>query len=163
LKKIWTDEIVEFKGQFYNIPASRIGPKPLQSPHPPILLGGFSPKTFSRIVNYANGWIGVAGFGPLEQLEQVINGLKENARKNDKDPSKISIYIGAYPNELESSVATNKIRSPMTGTIEQIGNDIEQIKAMGTNHIFFGYMSSSIRNEMEKMVQITKQLARFAK
>ncbi|MDW0223644.1 MAG: TIGR03619 family F420-dependent LLM class oxidoreductase, partial [Nitrososphaeraceae archaeon] len=102
LKKIWTDEIVEFKGQFYNIPASKIGPKPLQKPHPPILLGGFSPKTFSRIVNYANGWIGVAGFGPLEQLEQVINSLKENARKHDKDPSKIDIFIGSYPNVLES-------------------------------------------------------------
>jgi len=163
LKKIWTDEIVEFKGKFYNIPASKIGPKPLQKPHPPILLGGFSPKTFSRIVNYTNGWIGVAGFGPLEQLEQVINGLKENARKIDKDPSKIDIYIGAYPNVLESTVDSHKRRSPMTGTIEQIGNDIEQIKAMGTNHIFFGYMSPSIRKDMKKIVQVTKQLARFAK
>lgn len=163
LKKIWTDEIVEFKGEFYNIPASKIGPKPLQKPHPPILLGGFSPKTFSRIVNYANGWIGVAGFGPLEQLEQVINGLKENARKLDKDPSKIDIYIGSYPNVLESPVATDKIRSPMTGTIEQIGSDIEQIKAMGTNHIFFGYMSPSILKDMKKIIQVTKQLARFAK
>lgn len=163
LKKIWTDEIVEFKGEFYNIPASKIGPKPLQKPHPPILLGGFSPKTFSRIVNYANGWIGVAGFGPLEQLEQVINGLKENARKLDKDPSKIDIYISSYPNVLESPVASDKIRSPMTGTIEQIGSDIEQIKAMGTNHIFFGYMSPSILKDMKKIIQVTKQLARFAK
>lgn len=163
LKKIWTDEIVEFKGEFYNIPASKIGPKPLQNPHPPILLGGFSPKTFSRIVNYANGWIGVAGFGPLEQLEQVINGLKENARKLDKDPSKIDIYIGSYPNVLESPVASDKIRSPMTGTIEQIGSDIEQIKAMGTNHIFFGYMSPFILKDMKKIIQVTKQLARFAK
>lgn len=163
LRKIWTDEVVEFNGQFYKIPASKIGPKPLQEPHPPILLGGFSPKTFSRIVNYANGWIGVAGFGPLEQLEQVINDLKENARKIDKDPSNIGIYIGSYPNVLESPVASNKTRSPMTGTIEQIGSDIEQIKAMGTNHIFFGYMSPSIRKDMKKMVQVTKQLARFAK
>ena len=163
LKKIWTDEIVEFKGQFYNIPASKIGPKPLQKPHPPILLGGFSPKTFSRIVNYANGWIGVAGFGPLEQLEQVINSLKENARKHDKDPSKIDIFIGSYPNVLESPIAANETRFPMTGTIEQIGNDIEQIKAMGTNHLFFGYMSPSIRKDMKKIVQVTKQLARFAK
>ena len=163
LKKIWTDEIVEFKGQFYNIPASKIGPKPLQEPHPPILLGGFSPKTFSRIVNYANGWIGIAGFGPLEQLEQMINGLKESTRKLDKDPSNIGIYIGSYPNVLESPVSSNETRSPMTGTIEQIGSDIEQIKAMGTNHIFFGYMYSSISNDMKKMVEVTKQLARFAK
>jgi probable F420-dependent oxidoreductase len=163
LRKIWTDEIVEFKGQFYNIPASKIGPKPLQEPHPPILLGGFSPKTFSRIVNYANGWIGVAGFGPLEQLEQIINGLRESARKVDKDPSKIGIYLGSYPNVLESPVSSNEARFPMTGTIEQIGSDIEQIKAMGTNHIFFGHMSPSIRKDMKKMVQVTKQLARFAK
>jgi probable F420-dependent oxidoreductase len=163
LRKIWTDEIVEFKGQFYNIPASKIGPKPLQEPHPPILLGGFSPKTFSRIVNYANGWLGVAGFGPLEQLEQIINGLRESARKVDKDPSKIGIYLGSYPNVLESPVSSNEPRSPMTGTIEQIGSDIEQIKAMGTNHIFFGHMSPSIRKDMKKMVQVTKQLARFAK
>jgi probable F420-dependent oxidoreductase len=81
LRKIWIDDVVEFKGQFYNIPASKIGPKPLQKPHPPILLGGYSPKTFSRIIDYANGWIGVAGFGPLKQLEQVINGLREGARR----------------------------------------------------------------------------------
>lgn len=163
LTKIWSDEIVEFKGQFYNIPASKIGPKPLQEPHPPILLGGFSPKTFSRIVNYANGWIGIAGFGPLEQLEQMINGLRESARKLDKDPSNIGIYIGSYPNILESRVSSNETRSPMTGTIEQIGSDIEQIKAMGTNHIFFGHMFSSIGRDMRKMVEVTKQLARFAK
>jgi len=64
---------------------------------------------------------------------------------------------------LESPIAANETRSPMTGTIEQIGNDIEQIKAMGTNHIFFGYMSHSIRKDMIKIVQVTKQLARFAK
>lgn len=161
LKKIWTDDVVEFKGQFYNIPASRIGPKPVQKPHPPILLGGFSPKTFSRIVNYANGWIGVAGFGPLEQLEQAINGLKESARKADKDPSKISIYMGSYPNVLESP--SNQIRAPMTGTIEQIGSDIEQIKAMGTDHIIFGHLFSSVGRDMKKMVEVTKELARFAK
>jgi probable F420-dependent oxidoreductase len=161
LKKIWTDDVVEFKGQFYIIPASKIGPKPVQKPHPPILLGGFSPKTFSRIVNYANGWIGVAGFGPLEQLEQVINGLKESARKADKDPSKISIYMLSYPNVLESP--SNQIRAPMTGTIEQIGSDIEQIKAMGTDHIIFGHIFSSVGRDMKKMVEVTKELARFAK
>ena len=43
LKKIWTDEDVEFKGQFYNIPKSKIGPKPVQKPHVPIYLGGLVP------------------------------------------------------------------------------------------------------------------------
>jgi probable F420-dependent oxidoreductase len=163
LKKIWTDDVVEFKGQFYDIPASKIEPKPVQKPHLPILLGGFSPKTFSRIVNYANGWIGLTGFGPLEQLGQVINGLKESARKFDKEPSKVSIYMVSYPNVLESPVPSNQMRTPMTGTIEQIGNDIEQIRAMGTDHIIFGHQFSPIGRDMKRMIEVTMQLARFAR
>jgi alkanesulfonate monooxygenase SsuD/methylene tetrahydromethanopterin reductase-like flavin-dependent oxidoreductase (luciferase family) len=50
-----TDDVVEFKGKFYSIPASKIGPKPLQKPHLPIYMGAFSPKAFRRIVNYADG------------------------------------------------------------------------------------------------------------
>jgi probable F420-dependent oxidoreductase len=164
LKRIWTDEVVEFKGQFYSIPASKIGPKPVQKPHPPILLGGFSPKTFLRIVNYADGWIPVAGFGTLELLEQAINGLREGARKANKDPAKIRVFALTYPNVLESSSSfSEQQRLPMTGTIDQIGTDINQIKAMGVEHIIFGHAFSPIGKEMKKMVQITIQLARFAK
>jgi probable F420-dependent oxidoreductase len=167
LKRIWTDEVVEFKGQFYSIPASKIGPKPVQKPHPPILLGGFSPKTFLRIVNYADGWLPVVGFGPLEQLEQTINSLREDARKVNKDPSKIRIFATTYPNVLESSPSTasssEQQRLPMTGTIDQIGTDINQIKAMGVEHIIFGHAFSPIGQDMKKMVEITTQLARFAK
>jgi alkanesulfonate monooxygenase SsuD/methylene tetrahydromethanopterin reductase-like flavin-dependent oxidoreductase (luciferase family) len=57
LKSIWTEDIVEFKGEFYNIPASKIGPMPLQKPYIPIYLGGYSQKTFARIANHADGWI----------------------------------------------------------------------------------------------------------
>jgi probable F420-dependent oxidoreductase len=165
LKRIWTDDVVEFKGQFYNIPASKIGPKPMQKPHPPILLGGYTPKTFPRIVNYADGWIPIAGFGPLEQQEQAINGLREAARKANKDPSNIRIVVLTYPNVLDSSStsSSNQPRSPMSGTIDQIGSDIERIKAIGAEYIIFGYNFSPIGRDVKKMIEITKQLARFAK
>jgi probable F420-dependent oxidoreductase len=165
LKRIWTDDVVEFKGQFYNIPASKIGPKPVQKPHPPILLGGYTPKTFPRIVNYADGWIPIAGSVSLEQQEQAINGLRESARKANKDPSNIRIIVLSYPNVLDSSStsSSNQQRSPLTGTIDQIGSDVERIKAMGAEHIIFGYAFSPIGRDMKKMMEITKQLARFAK
>ena len=166
LKRIWTDEVVEFKGQFYSIPSSKIGPKPVQKPHPPILLGGFSPNTLLRIVNYADGWLPVAGFGPLEQLEQSINGLREGARKANKDPSKIRIFVLTYPNVLDSSSpapSSEQQRSPMTGTTDQIGTDIDKIKSMGVEHIIFGYVFSPIGKDKNRMIEITKQLARFAK
>jgi probable F420-dependent oxidoreductase len=166
LKRIWTDDVVEFRGQFYNIPASKIGPKPVQNPHPPILLGAYSPKAFPRIVNYADGWIPIAGSVPLEQQEQAINGLREAARKANKDPSNIRIFVLSYPNVLDSSSqssSSNQPRSPMSGTIDQIGSDIDRFKAMGAEHIIFGYAFSPIGRDAKKMMEVTKQLARFAR
>jgi probable F420-dependent oxidoreductase len=165
LKRIWTEDVVKFKGQFYNIPASKIGPKPVQKPHPPILLGGYTPKTFPRIVNYADGWIPIAGSVPLEQQEQAINGLREAARKANKNPSDIRIFVLSYPNVLDSSQSSssNQQRPPMSGTIDQIGSDIDRIKAMGAEHIIFGYAFSPIGKDVKKMMEVTKQLARFAR
>jgi probable F420-dependent oxidoreductase len=165
LKRIWTDDVVEFKGQFYNIPASKIGPKPVQKPHPPILLGAYSPQTFPRIVNYADGWIPIAGFVPLEQQEQAINTLRETARKANKNPSDIRIVVLTYPNLLDASSnsSSDSQRMPMTGTIDQIGSDVERIKAIGAEHIIFGYAFSPIGKDAKNMIEVTKQLARFAK
>ena len=166
LKRIWTDDVAEFRGQFYNIPASKIGPKPVQKPHPPILLGGFSPKSFSRVVNHANGWIPIAGFAPLEQLEQAVNGLREAARKANKNPADIRVVVLSYPNVLDSSSessSSNQQRSPMSGTIDQIGSDINRIKAMGAEHIIFGYAFSPLGRDVKKMMEVTKQLATFSR
>lgn len=163
LKRIWTDDVVEFKGQFYNITASKIGPKPVQKPYPQILLGGFSQNTFTRIVKYANGWIPVAGFGPLEQLEQGINGLMEGVRKADRDPSKIRVYVLSHLN-VQESPPSGQQRMPMSGTIDQIGSDIEQIKAMeGVEKIIISHGFSPVGRDAKKMIEVTKQLARFAK
>src|SRR5919198_1374787 len=124
LKRIWTDDVVEFKGKFYNIPASKIGPKPIQKPHIPIYMGGFSPNTFSRIVNYdTNGWLGVAA-GPLENLDNIIKTIKDIAVKANKDPNNFKIILFIYPNIVLDSKNQSTInegqRFPFTGTIDQI-------------------------------------------
>lgn len=80
LKKIWTDDVVEFKGEFYNIPASKIGPKPLQVPHLPIYMGAFSPNAFGRVVKYADGWIGMIA-GTLDDFENAVNMIRDMAIK----------------------------------------------------------------------------------
>ena len=139
----------------------------MQKPHPPILLGGFSPNTFTRIVNYADGWLPVTGFGPLEQLEQIeqaINGLREGARKADRDPSTIRLHLLSHLNVQESPPPPGQQRMPMSGTIDQIGSDIEQIKAIeGLEQIIMSHAFSPVGRDAKKMVEVTKQLARFAK
>ena len=167
LRKIWTDDIVEFKGEFYNIPPSKIGPKPIQKPHIPIYLGGFSPNTFRRIVNYdANGWLGVIG-GPLENLENTIQAMKDIANKANKDPNNFKVILLTYPNIDDSNnipPTTNEVqRFPLTGTIDQIGNDIKRIKDMAIDHIVFGYNFVHVGRDVDNIIDKTKQLSKFAK
>ena len=169
LKRIWTDDVVEFKGKYYSIPASKIGPKPIQKPHPPVYLGGFSPNTFSRIVNYdTNGWLAVVG-GPLEYLDNTIKTIKDIANKANKDPNKFKVILLAHLNVAldpkgQSTKTTNEDqRFPFTGTIDQIGNDIKRIKQMDIDHIIFGYVFVPIGRDVNKMLDLTKQLAKFAR
>src|ERR687888_296951 len=123
LKRIWTDDIVEFKGKYYNIPASKIGPKPVQKPHIPIYLGGFSSNTFSRIAKYANGWLGIVG-GHLEYLANNIKMLRDQAVKanNSRNPDELEIATLVFP-QIDTSPPTkqnnntNK-KGPLSGTID---------------------------------------------
>lgn len=168
LKRIWIDDVVEFKGKFYSIPASKIGPKPIQKPHPPIYIGGFSPNTYSRIVNYdSNGWLGLIS-GPLEYLENIIKTIKDIATEANKDPHRFGVILLTYPNidfdsKNQSSITNHDKRFPLTGTIDQAGSDIERIKQMGIDHIIFGYNFIPIGTDLDKTLDATKQLAKFAR
>ena len=164
MKKIWTDDIVEFKGKYYDIPASKIDPKPIQKPHIPIYLGGFSPNTFSRIVKYdLNGWLGVVG-GPLEYTENFIKAIKEHASQAKKNPDKFRIIMMTYPNVKEGVSSKNdKNRFPLSGTIDEIGSDIQRVKGMGVDHIIFGYNFLPIGRDVVKMIEISKELSKFAR
>ena len=167
IKKIMTDDVVEFKGQFYNIPASKIGPKPIQKPHPPIYMGAFNPKAFRRIVNYADGWIGMI-VGTLEDFENTMNTIKGMANKEaNKDADAFKIILLTYPKVMEDSNISKKQegdqRSPLTGTIDEIGNDLKRIKDMGVEHIIFGYSFLPMGGDISNMIDITKQLSKFAR
>lgn len=168
LKRIWTDDVVEFNGKYYSIPASKIGPKPIQKPHLPVYLGGFSPNTFSRIVNYdTNGWLAVVG-GPLEYLDNTIKTIKDIANRANKDPNKFKVILLAHLNvaldsKSQSTTTNEDQRFPFTGTIDQIGNDIKRIKQMDIDHIIFGYVFVPIGRDVNKILDLTKQLAKFAR
>jgi probable F420-dependent oxidoreductase len=168
LKKIWTDDVVEFKGKYYSIPASKIGPKPIQKPHPPVYLGGFSPNTFSRIVNYdTNGWLAVVG-GPLEYVDNTINAIKDIAKKANKDPNNFKVVLLAHLNMVldskgQSTKTNEGQRFPFTGTIDQIGDDIKRVKQMDIDHIVFGYVFTPLGREVDSVINITKELSKYAR
>lgn len=166
LKRIWVDDTVDFKGEYYNIPASIIGPKPIQKPLIPLYLGGFSPHIFTRIVKYdTNGWLGGIG-GSLEHLENHMKMIKENANRANKDPKKFQVILLTFPNIVDSnSQMANEEgqRVPLTGTIDEVGHDVKRIKEIGISHIIFGFNFSPIRADIDSIVETTKQLSKFAR
>jgi len=164
LKKVWTDDVVEFKGQYYNIPASKIGPKPVQKPHIPIYLGGYVPNTFARIAKHADGWLASLG-GPLDFLDNSVKSLKNQASKENRSPNEIKILTLTFPqisqvkSNSEEKYGQQSQRLPLTGTIEEIGRDIQRIKEMGVEHIMFAFVGLGL----DKVIDTTKQLSRYAR
>ena len=59
MKELWTQDEAEFHGKYYDFPAVRCDPKPVQQPHPPVYLGGHAPNVVQRTVAYGDGWMPV--------------------------------------------------------------------------------------------------------
>ena len=166
LKRIWQDDDIEYRGQYYNITKSKIGPKPVQKPHIPIYLGGFSPNTIGRIIeNDLNGWLGViGGIAPFEYVKSIIDDLRDKAAKSNKNTNNFKVILLAYPDiKNNTQPSDNNARSTLTGTIDEVGNDITKIKGLGVDHVIFAYNFSSIGKDIDTMVSVTKQLSEFAK
>tara|TARA_B100000470_G_scaffold197863_1_gene168111 strand:- start:26 stop:610 length:585 start_codon:yes stop_codon:yes gene_type:complete len=56
MQKIWTEEEASYDGEFVQYDSIWSWPKPVQKPHPPLLLGGETKHTLRRVVDFADGW-----------------------------------------------------------------------------------------------------------
>lgn len=133
LKTIWTTDPVEFHGDFYHIPRSFIGPKPVQKPHPPIYLAAFAPPALKRAATMANGWNPVAI--PVEGMAQMMTQLREIAKAAGRNPAELELIVRG--NLLITTQPLGKDRWIFTGSLEQIKADIDQVRAIGANELFF--------------------------
>jgi len=61
MKAIWTQSKAEYHGEFVNFDPVMTWPKPVQKPHPPVIVGGAYPYAARRAVRYGDGWIPLAG------------------------------------------------------------------------------------------------------
>jgi len=102
MKAIWKDDEAEYHGELVNFDKVWSWPKPMQKPHPPILLGGHGDKAFDRVIRYCDGWM------PLTWVDKSIipeiAELRARAEKAGRDPKTISVTVfGAKPDAKELS------------------------------------------------------------
>jgi len=65
MKEIWTKPKAEYHGELVNFPEMMTWPKPVQRPHPPVIVGGAFPQSARRAVRYGDGWVPQAGRGDI--------------------------------------------------------------------------------------------------
>ncbi|ACY99101.1 MULTISPECIES: LLM class F420-dependent oxidoreductase [Thermomonospora] len=78
VKELWTKDEAAFHGEFVNFDPVFCYPKPVQDPHPPILVGGSGPTVFDRVIEYGDGWMPIYGRIPGDTAEQIAR-LRERA------------------------------------------------------------------------------------
>jgi probable F420-dependent oxidoreductase len=79
LKEIWTNETAEFHGEFVDFSPSHSWPKPVQRPHPPILIGGTSRAALRRLRSLGDGWLAHAGV-TVAEIRCAREWLADNGR-----------------------------------------------------------------------------------
>jgi len=98
-KELWTKEVASFSGTYVNFEPSWAWPKPLQTPHPPILVGGSpTPLHFRHIVEWADGWMPNEG---RYEISEKWPELQRLAADSGRDPATLSLGIFGIKPEVD--------------------------------------------------------------
>jgi probable F420-dependent oxidoreductase len=92
---IWTQEKPEYQGRFVDFKGIDARPRPLQKPHPPVVVGGQSPGAFRRAVRRANGWYGF--MLDLKNTARFLQSLRDAGRREERPEALGELEISITP------------------------------------------------------------------
>lgn len=98
MKQIWTQERAEYHGEHVSFDPIFSNPKPVQKPHPPVILGAHGRKGMERVVRYCEGWIPIGAFS---NVTEDMKALADLARAAGRDPKSISVSVFGAPADAE--------------------------------------------------------------
>ena len=100
MKAIWTQDKAEYHGEFVDFGPMAAWPKPVQKPHPPILIGGAFPYSARRAVRYGDGWMPQVTAKDKAPLTEVIPRFRQMVAEAGRDPAAMQIVMGAQPPDV---------------------------------------------------------------
>jgi probable F420-dependent oxidoreductase len=98
MKAVWTETKPEYHGDLIDFGTIMTWPKPVQKPHPPVILGGAFPWAARRAIRYGNGWYPNAASG---NSEEYLPAFRKMAQEAGRDPTSLPVTIGGAPDDLD--------------------------------------------------------------
>ena len=132
LDHLWTTNPVEFDGEFFRVPRSFIGPKPVQKPRPPIFLAGYTAEALRRVAKYADGWQ-PNGAILLGEMPRMLAELRAMTKAAARDPGAMLLNVVATMKLTAQPIAGK--RTFFTGSTEQIREDVARARELGATEL----------------------------
>jgi F420-dependent oxidoreductase-like protein len=143
IRKMWTEESATFSGKFYQIRNAYCNPKPIQKPHPPIMIGGSGERRTLKIVAKYGDACNL--FGSVETVKKKLAVLREHCRSVgrdydsivksklghiviDKDRARVAEAVKGMPEDRRREYA-------ISGTPEEVQQQIEAFRDAGIEYL----------------------------
>ena len=108
MKTIWSEEEPEYHGEIVNFDKMKQWPKPVQRPHPPIIVGGGFPHAARRAIRYGDGWIPRDDWLERDGMG-IIEKFRSMAKEAGRDPASLPISVFRVPDNIERLQLCEKI------------------------------------------------------
>jgi probable F420-dependent oxidoreductase len=101
MKAIWTQEKPEYHGELVDFPPMLAYPKPVQKPHPPVIVGGAFPYGARRAIAYGEGWVPHGSRPQYGDVSTFLPEFHKMAREAGRDPASIPVTMFGVPKNVE--------------------------------------------------------------
>jgi alkanesulfonate monooxygenase len=154
LKRFWTEDMVKGEWTFHKIPAGVMFPKPVQKPHPPLLIGGYVDRVLRRAAVSGDGWL--TYFYRPESFATSWAKIRNFAKEAGKNPdtllnaSQLPIRIGKSRAAVESEMmewlakewdyaswSESTKDSAILGTVDECVEQLKAHLAVGVQKLIF--------------------------
>ena len=133
MRALWTQDVAEYHGRYYDFPPVQCNPKPAQEGGPPVILGGNARNVFRRVARWGDGWMPTAA--SPEQIAAGRAAIDELAEASGRDPSSIDVTVFGQAADREL---------------------ISQFESAGANRVIVRLGDTTSRQALDEMERIAQ-------
>jgi probable F420-dependent oxidoreductase len=134
LHVLLTEDPASFEGEFYRVPLSHVGPRPVQRPRPPLLIGGGAERALRRAATRGDGWIS-SSRASLDDIRSGVVSVRDAAEQAGKAREAVRCVVRGVT-VVRDRPREDPGRAPLHGSPEQIREDLAGLAELGVDEVF---------------------------